>query len=303
MTKYSQGRKKRKCLRAPLRVKVPKTVVVDATATKVVVATVFVPASTTVDFVEDGDDVEDEVECDDDDDEDYVDEPDDDSSDDVPSFENDPLFNKIIGQLKAECLDLHLETDLAHRTVATVNTMINRYAKFFLWCFYQSELPDCDSNVLKMLQDIVLKRFQILTKYYKYLRETLRFQPSTVYNLNEEIFVLLNWFAIFRVSRDDQFAVQPADLYAVNLVIVAMRKFYSKERRRLSCKSVNNTVEGLMAAKKWPRGGLKELDDATESQMQWARDTCENNPASLRDPTVYNYFMQLLAGKIYTGSL
>jgi hypothetical protein len=105
------------------------------------------------------------------------------------------------------------------------------------------------------------------------------------------------------VSRDDQFSVQPADLYAVNLVIVAMRKFYSKERRRLSCKSVNNTVEGLMAAKKWPRGGLKELDDATESQMQWARDTCENNPASLRDPTVYNYFLQLLAGKIYTGAL
>jgi hypothetical protein len=72
--------------------------------------------------------------------------------------------------------------------------------------------------------------------------------------------------------------------------------------RRLSCKTGDNTVEGLIAAHKWPQGGIKELDDAAEREMQWARDMCANR-TSLRDPTVYNYFMQLLTAKFYTGAL
>ncbi len=286
-----------------MRVKSKNAAVIAASVRNVTAAAV---CSVSVDGVDDEFDDPDEVDNDEQD-LDYVD---DDlqsgssaSSADVPdnSPENDPLFRIIIGQLKAERLDIHLEGELAHRTLATVNTIINRYAKFFVWCFYQSEIPGSDINVLKILQDIVLKRFQILTKYYKHMRETLLLQPSTVYNLNEEISILFNWFAVFRVSRDDQYSVQPADLYAVNLVIKAMRKFYSKERRRLSCKSTKNTVAGLMAANKWPRGGLKELDDAAESQMQWARDVCAN-PSSLNDPTIFSYFMQLLCAKFYTGA-
>jgi hypothetical protein len=301
----------RKSLRKPLRVKVKTAAVITAPENfrNVSVATFFVDGvveNTDATYNDDEFDKSDDDDVDNDEkDSDYVDEPDDNdaSSADVPdnSPDNDPLFRIIIGQLKAERLEMHLENELAHRTAATVNTIINRYAKFFLWCFYQSEIPGSNINVLKILQDIVLKRFQILTKYYTHLRETLLFQPSTVYNLNEEILILLNWFAVFRVSRDDRYSVQPADLYAVNLVVKAMRKFYSKERRRLACKSTKNTVEGLMAANKWPRGGLKELDDAAESQMQWARDVCAN-PSILNDPTVYSYFMQLLCATFYTGT-
>jgi hypothetical protein len=179
--------------------------------------------------------------------------------------------------------------------------MINRYAKFFVWLRKKSQDSDSDVNVLKMLQDVVLDRFQILMKYYTYLIETVLLKPSTVYNFNEEVGVLLNWFAIFRVSRHDTFSVKPSDLYSVNLIIKAMRKYYSKERHLLSCKSTENTVEGLIAARKWPQGGLKELHEAVLSQMPWARATCAD-PASLRDPTVYNHFMDLMCASFYTGT-
>jgi hypothetical protein len=245
------------------------------------------------------DDVGEEDDDDDNDDEDYAD----DSSDgftDNNVVGNEMLQSKIIGQLKEEGIEIHLHSELVNRSLTTVNTMLNRYAKLFAWFHKKQVEIDADVNVLRMLNDIVLRRFQLLTKYYKYLRDVILSKPSTIYNLNEEVSILLNWFAVFRESRDEH-TVQAADLYAVNLVIKAMRKYYSKERRILACKSTSNTVEGLIKSKKWPRGGLKELHDVVLSEMQWARNIYEQNPSSVQDPTVYNRFMQLMLASFYTG--
>ena len=261
-----------------------------------------------------GDDLSNNAAGDDDDDDDDDASANDDDDNDLDFVEDASCFSSsssvdsevemhrlIVEQLKHEFLEEHLSVELVKRTAATVNTMINRYAKFFVWLRKKFQDSDSNINVLKMLQDIVLDRFQILIKYYKYLTEIVLLKPSTVYNFNEEVGVLLNWFAVFRASRKDTFAVKPSDLYSVNLVIKAMRKFYSKERILLSCKSTDNTVEGLIAARKWPQGGLKELHDAVLSQMPWARATCAD-PASLRDPTVYNHFMDLMCASFYTGT-
>jgi hypothetical protein len=60
-------------------------------------------------------------------------------------------------------------------------------------------------------------------------------------------------------------------------------------------------VEGLVAARKWPPGGLKELNDAVLSQLPWARSVCAS-PDSLRDPTVYKHFCEVMSASFYTGS-
>jgi hypothetical protein len=178
--------------------------------------------------------------------------------------------------------------------------MMNRYAKLFYW-FYKKIGEGGDVIVLQMLQTIVLHRFQMLTQYYKHLSEKVLFQPSTIANINEEVAALLHWFAVFRQSRHDKFPVNPSDLYSVDLVIKAMRTYYSKERRLLSCRSTANTVEGLIAARKWPQGGLNELHDAVLSQMPWARSVCAN-PQSLLDPNVYKHFCEVLSASFYTGT-
>jgi hypothetical protein len=178
--------------------------------------------------------------------------------------------------------------------------MMNRYAKLFYW-FYKKIGNGGDVIALQMLQAIVLRRFQLLTQYYKHLTETVLLKPSTISNINEEVAALLHWFAIFRQSRYDTFTVQPADLYSVDLVIKAMRTYYSKERRLLSCRSADNTVEGLVAARKWPPGGLKELNDAVLSQLPWARSVCAS-PDLLSDPTVYKHFCEVMSASFYTGS-
>ena len=221
-------------------------------------------------------------------------------SDSDSRYENEALHRTIVLQLKEEDIEVHLATELVSRSTATVNTMLNRYAKLLVWFHSKSEKSGCDINALKLLKNIVLKRFQMITKFYTFLRETQLFKPSTIYNFNEDVSILLNWFAVFRVSRNEEYDVTSNDLYSVNLILKAMRKFYSKERRILACQSVDNTVESLIAAKKWPKGGLKELNDAVVAQMPWARTVC-SQPACVHDCTVYSQFMQVLISGFYTG--
>ena len=194
-----------------------------------------------------------------------------------------------------------MAAELIIRSASTVKTMINRFSKLLVWFYIKFEVKGSDINVLQLLMDLVLKRFQMLTKYYKHLRESLQFKPSTVYNFNEDVSVLLNWFAVFRVpGEEEEYSVTSNDLYGANLIIKAMRKFYSKERRVLACKSGDNTIEALVNVQKWPQGGLKELHDAVLSQMSWAKKVCA---AQLyrHDPTVYNNYVQLTCASFYSG--
>lgn len=211
------------------------------------------------------------------------------------------LLETVTGQLKEAGIEIHLESELIARSDSTVKTMINRYSKLLVWFYLKFEIKGSDINALQLLKDLVLERFQMLIKYYKHLRESLQLKPATVYNLNEDVSVLLNWFIIFRVAGEAQYSLTSVDLYGVNLIIKAMRKFYSKERRVLACKNGDNTIESLISLRKWPQGGLKELHDAVLSQMLWARKVYAEK-SYIQDNTVYNNYLQLTCASFYTGT-
>ena len=217
--------------------------------------------------------------------------------------ENEVLREIVFLQLKDEDIEVHLATELVTRSAATVNTMVNRYSKLLVWFYYKSDNVCSEINALQLLHDIVLRRFQLLTKYYKFLRDILLMKPSTIYNFNEDVAALLNWFVVFRVPRSEDYNVTTNDLYSVNIILKAMRKFYAKERRILATQSVDNTIEALISARKWPKGGLKELHDAVLSQIPWARKICSQHPSCIHDATVYSHFMQLLISVFYTGTV
>ena len=67
-------------------------------------------------------------------------------------------------------------------------------------------------------------------------------------------------------------------------------------RKREQAANKDNSIEGLIAARSWPAGGLQELFECVKSKLQWARDACTDlQPCS----TVYNQFMQLFMASIF----
>jgi hypothetical protein len=69
-------------------------------------------------------------------------------------------------------------------------------------------------------------------------------------------------------------------------------------RKREQAASKDNSIEGLISARKWPAGGLQELFECVKSKLQWARDVCTAHfqPCA----SIYNQFMQLFMAAIFS---
>jgi hypothetical protein len=222
------------------------------------------------------------------------------------SATTDALNVEILNQLHEAALNEHLEFDLKPRTPSTVKSMLGRYSNFIAW-LYNNNLDDYVEgrggvNVAALLKNTILINHQVLVKYYKYLKDSVLLMSSTIYNYNEEMLILFNWFSVFRKSSDE-YKVMPTDLYAINIVIVAMRKLYSQQRASEACTSNLNTQEGLKKARKWPERGLSELDGAVKRELPWARTVASQMKISNNNRTMYNHFMQVCLSSLYTGCL
>ena len=121
---------------------------------------------------------------------------------------------------------------------------------------------------------------------------------STVLTYNDEIRLLVEWFVIYRFCKDE-FKVEQTEVYAVNRVLATLRKMYSKQRKHEDVKKKENTVEELKAARKWPKGGFKQLAETVFFDVDWAQRVCESGNL---DSHTINCFMQLLAASFYTST-
>jgi hypothetical protein len=205
---------------------------------------------------------------------------------------------EVTGQLTANGLDNHLKSKLCNKSDVQVKSSLNRFARFFFWLYLKLGIIG-DLNVLFLINTLILEHFQLIPIFYCHLQSELLLSASTVLTYNEEIQVLVHWFVIYRISKS-LYSVNQEQLYGINLVLRSMRKIYTKERKRHDCHSKRNTVEGLLKENKWPIGGFKQLVEAVENQMDWARRVCV---ATVRDSTVYTCFMQLLSASFYTGKV
>jgi hypothetical protein len=215
------------------------------------------------------------------------------------------LRAEIMFQMLKYEVDQHLESGLKLRSKSLVNTMLGRYSKFIEW-FYESVDVGSGDNVdevidfQRLLKSLIMDKYHALSVYYRYLKDCVQLKSRTIYTYNEDMLILVEWFAIFRKNRSTMHTVAPNDLYPVNLVIKAMRRVYGKEAKLEACKSKNNTKEGLLAARKWPERGLAELNEAVIGQLHWARKVCQS-PPSARHVTIYNKLLQISVASMYTG--
>jgi len=204
-------------------------------------------------------------------------------------------------QLLDQGLDEHLKSPICNKSTAMTQTMMMRYTRFLVWLWNVigvSTTVTGGFNVCQLISSFITQHSQLLPKYYSHLKEAYLFKASTIIDHNEQFQVLVHWYAIYRV-RKDCFVVDPSQLYTINLIIKSMRKTFSRERKVQEAKSTDNTIEGLVLSRKWPKGGLQELSDAVVSQMDWARRLCVKG--CVISLSIYNLFMQVFMSSLFTS--
>ena len=205
-------------------------------------------------------------------------------------------------QLKEEGLDEYLHWHKPKRDASTVQSLAKRYARIIVWLYSYLEMWQY-LNIMEVLYHLIMIESRTIEKYYDYLRSSLRFKPSTIYNANEELEEMIEWFCCFRKGRyTDQWAVRESDLFSLRVVIKKSRKQLARERKYVAAIDSSNTVAELVASKKWPVGGLAELNDAVLGQMDWARSVAKQF-GQQQDRRIYQMFIELLLASLYTGNL
>ena len=206
-------------------------------------------------------------------------------------------------QLKEEGLNEYLQWHKPKRDAATVVSLVKRYARLVVWLFSHIGIWEA-MQVISVLFHLIMFESQTIEKYYYHLKTSLRFKPSTIYNANEELDEMLHWFCCFRTGRyanPDPWFVRESDLYSMKVVIKKSRKQLARDRKYEAATNSSNTVAELIAANKWPAGGLAELNDAVLSQMDWARDVAKQF-SHQQDRRIYKMFLELLLASLYTGN-
>jgi hypothetical protein len=223
------------------------------------------------------------------------------SEDENSGITDDLLLVDAISQLKEEGLSDYLSWHKQKRSLGTVSSLVKRFARLIVWLYSHLGLWET-LHVILVLYHLVMFESRAMESYYYYLKNELQFQPSTVYNCNEELDELLDWFCSFRKGRkpSDSWVIRENDLHSIRVVIKKNRKLLARERRHAAATNPRNTVTELIAAKKWPLGGLAELNDAVLSQMDWARSVAGNFGRS-KDARLYKMFLELLLASLYTG--
>jgi hypothetical protein len=204
-------------------------------------------------------------------------------------------------QLIEEGLDEHLKSPVCNKSAGMTQTMLTRYIRFLVWLWKQigaAILVQGGFDVCYLISAFIVQHSQLLPKYYSHLKEAYLFKASTIIDHNENFQVLVHWYAVYRVHKDT-FPVDPSQLYTINLIIKSMRKAFSRERKIQEATSTDNTIEGLVKARKWPLGGLQELSDAVGSQMEWARRLCVKG--CIISLSIYNLFMQVFMSSLFTS--
>jgi hypothetical protein len=221
-----------------------------------------------------------------------------DSNDDNEDNE-DTANDEVIVQLKDAGLETYLVSQLGNKTKVMAQTMLGRFCKFLIW-FYMvvgGAVLVGPMNACQLVSMFILEQFQLLPSYLEHLRDVILLKASTIVNHNEGFQVLVDWYSVYRVCKVS-FPVAITQLYGVNHVIATMRRVWGKERRVCEAESEENTVEGLIAARKWPSGGFKDLYDAVLGQVKWARKVC--TLSSMEDSS-YKHFMEFFISLMYTG--
>lgn len=145
----------------------------------------------------------------------------------------------------------------------------------------------------KLMRNFILRDFMLLPEYCAYLKDVCGHRPFTIRNYLEHISKFLEWFVLYR--KGDFKRMHSRHLDAMKKLIKRIRHQNNKD---IKVSMSSNTIETLIEQRKWPSGGLKELQTAIENEICWVNKLSQ--PISTQKS--YNRFMQVLCSAAYCFS-
>jgi hypothetical protein len=143
-----------------------------------------------------------------------------------------------------------------------------------------------DSLYMTILQDHIGQ----IVKYCTHLEKELEFAPQTIRNILYDIKSCSYWYLlIFQKTPNVAEIWVPLD----NLISNCCLK---ENRRDRKLKSAGRSIESIIADRRWPVNGLKELQQSCVDEIVKYTDM---NTATFVDERFYNEFMKLLYATYY----
>ena len=271
---------------------------------------------------DDDDDDDDDVDDDDDDDDDVYDEyndedesgedgdengEEDDEYDDFDSIVEKPALDNtqvcaVVDILKEKGIERHYLSLAGGRLKsAAIKYIMQRSALLLVWT-YKSET---EQSIPLMKNDVLLWFFQIITTSYslvekfltEYLDTSRKFSPSTCINYICDITKAVTWFVWFREDRIQEFKIGGYEERGIMCILQQLKKSLkpSLQKQRLA-----NSLENMIADRRFPSGGIAQLQGYMIDDIQWAYSIDAHFVARARQ--MYNRFLSILVSALYVFS-
>jgi hypothetical protein len=213
----------------------------------------------------------------------------------------DNTIENILKQLELNGFQKHYGSPQGGSfSVKIVKTWACRIAKFLSYTYTmvhddQTLLPE---DVNKWTSQIINKYYdKIFPKYVYYLGTMLQQQPTTISTYLAEIKKFIHWFVYFRGTRNVEEEI-PTTLFHIDSII---KNLCTIERRReRKRRSDAPDINDLIDKRELPEGGLKELQEAVEKDLDWF-DNLRKSRGMLEEKT-YKRFMNMLYSALYVYS-
>ena len=178
-----------------------------------------------------------------------------------------------------------------------IKTSIRRVARFLSYTY--SSLHHHEILQPEYVNDWVL---QILTKHYytlfpnyvNYIGTVLHKAPNTILIELMDLKKFIHWFVYYRSSDKEM----PRSLDHIDCIISNLSKYQRKllKRRRSDAPDMDDLVNN----RSLPKGGLKELKDVLESDLEWFHNL--KHTSGIIEAMAYKHFMGMLYSSLYVYS-
>jgi len=258
-----------------------------------------------IEEVEENDDDDDDDDDGNDGDDDYISDFDkDDESLYDSSLGNDRVdrCSAVVNILKDKGIERHYSSLAGGGLRATaIKYIIQRTAMLLIWThdsMTQRDLPLVTKEVLSWFFEVITTHYLLVEKFLtEYLDKLRRFSASTCINYICDFIKAITWFVWFREGRIQEFKIGTNDDRGILYLLQQLKKSLkpSLKKQRLA-----NSLENMIAHRRFPVGGIAKLQVIMTDDIQWAYSI---DPYCVsRSRAIYNQFLSILVSALYVFS-
>ena len=141
------------------------------------------------------------------------------------------------------------------------------------------------------LNEVITTHYDVLMRYAIHLQENRLRKPSTIKNHVFEVMAACKWYCL--MSAEGRSSAPQNALVAISYIASAVNKVERKREKKHRCEL---TMAGKANLRRWPIGGLQQLQRAVHDRFEWASNLHTDR---LLEKDEYICFMQLMFAAFY----